>query len=414
MVYAYIGLPGSGKTLSSLALLLSELRAGRHVFTNIAGLDPTMVAYALSSKKRGDHYGLTYVEKYLHRFTLEYDVEVGVANGDASGNAAVNGPVTLNRFASPSQNVPFARRSLGVSKSIAEPSPASKIAPVVDKKPAVNLDHLYRVKHKSGVTNYYNVEGLSLLIKDVMSCKETVVILDECHEYLNPENFAVLRPFVKYISMARHYGHDLILITQHISDIWQPIQKRIHETHEFFRGQLGIRTHYKERVFYGANILAAPGYVRQRVNDKSLYHLYKSHEGDVKEHLPYMSIFKSVKFISLLAFLFVVVCFVLWKSQGAIAFLNRKSRGELYTDVKDTVPRYSRADNVIYVKYVVCGNFDCKAVRPDGTIITLPLDYASGRYPLEVRKYVQNSGSYYPSEPVPGSGSKSGRVQNAR
>jgi len=412
MVYAYIGLPGSGKTLSSLSLLLSELRAGRHVFTNIAGLDPTMVAYALSNKKRGEHFGLTYVEKYLHRFTLEYDVEVGVSTGDANGNANVNGPVTLNRFA-PSQNVPFARRTFGVSKS-SESASASKVLPVVDKKPSVNFDSLYRVKHRSGITNYYNVEGLSLLIKDVMSCKETVVILDECHEYLNPENFAVLRPFVKYISMARHYGHDLILITQHISDIWQPIQKRIHETHEFFRGQLGIRTHYKERVFYGANILASPGYVRQRVNDKSLYRLYKSHEGDVQEHLPYMSIFKSAKFIAIFVSAFFVFLFVAWRSQGAIAFLDKKSKGDLSMDVKDTVPRYSRSDNFIYVKYVVCGNFDCKAVRPDGTTITLPLDYASGRYPLEVRKYVQNSGSFYPPEPVPGSGSKSGRVQNAR
>jgi len=406
MVYAYIGLPGSGKTLTSLALLLSELRAGRHVFTNIAGLDPTMVSYALSAKgRKGEHYGLTYVEKYLHRFTLEYDADVGVKpdNGFAPvANAAPSPVPALNRFAT---------RKLGVS-NVVESAPASNASPVVDKSPVA--ESVYRVKRKTGITSYYNVEGLSLLIKDVMSCKETVVILDECHEYLNPENFAVLRPFVKYISMARHYGHDLILITQHISDIWQPIQKRIHETHEFFRGQLGIRTHYKERVFYGSNILAAPGYVRQRVNDKSLYKLYKSHEGDAKEHMAYMSVFKNAKLLFLFVVFFVAVVFVAFFAPGAWSFVDAKRTGKPLHAVKDTVPRYNRNENVIYVKYVVCSHFDCKAVRPDGTTITLPLDYASGRYPLEVRKYVQNGSSFYPSEPMPGAGSKSGRVQNAR
>jgi len=400
MIYAYTGLPGSGKTLSSLALLLSELRKGRHVFTNIVGLDPIMISYVLSKKVKDDHhsFNLSYVEKHLHRFTLEYGVDVGVPSADGNGNADANVPVTLNRFA-PVQNAAFARRKLGALN--ANESTSVSKAPPVDKKPVVSLDNVYRVKRKSGITNYYNVEGLSLLIKDVMSYNETVVILDECHEYLNPENFAVLRPFVKYISMARHYGHDLILITQHINDIWGPIQKRVHETHDFFRGQLGIRTQYKEKVYYGSNVLTSPGYIRQRTDDKSLYKLYKSHDNGAKEHLQYISIWKSGKFVALLVFLALLILFFAHGLGSSSAYVDRVVYDKGKKVAVDSVHRYSRAENVIYVKYVVCGDFDCKATRPDGTTITLPLDYASGRYPLEVRKYVQNVNSY-PVAPVPG------------
>lgn len=41
MIIAYTGLPGGGKSLSALDdYILPALRAGRHVFSNIVGLDP--------------------------------------------------------------------------------------------------------------------------------------------------------------------------------------------------------------------------------------------------------------------------------------------------------------------------------------------------------------------------------------
>lgn len=356
MVYAYTGLPGAGKTLSALALLISELRAGRHVFTNIAGLDPVMISYALAFK--GQTFSLSYVHKYLHRFTLEYD------------------------------------------------------------NPSAAEAKVFKRTSKDGVVNFYNAEGMSFLISDIMSYKETVVILDECHEYLNPEAFNTLRPFVKYISMARHHGHDLILITQHITDIWFPIQKRIHETHDFFRGQLGVKTHYKERVFYGSNVTVAPGYTRQRVNDKKLYLLYKSHDGGAEEKLNYMSIWKNKKFIFYVLLVFGISFFVLYRVSNNLLFIDKLSEPHHSADA--SAPRYSRDENVLYVKYVTCGQFNCVAMRPDGTTVTLPLDYDSGKYPLEVRKYVQSSVyGGYGSGSAPGANAKAavsngGGVPHAR
>jgi hypothetical protein len=350
VVYAYTGLPGSGKTLSSLALLLSELKAGRHVFCNIAGLDAMMVSFALDSGG-GSGFSRSYVEARLHRFSLSF------------------------------------------SDAIAEETRVFK-----------------KIFH-DGSLCYSCSQGLELLIADVMSFRETVVILDECHEYLNPENWSVLRPFAKYISMARHYGHDLVLITQHISDIWIPIQKRIHETHDFFRGQLGFRTHYKERVYYGCNVLAKPGYVRQRVDDKRLYRLYRSHEGGATERMRYMSIWDSKKFIFFI-FLFFLCCgFSFYNLRRGAAFLGTLSSPPA---ASPPAPRYSVDENVLWVKYVVCGNFDCRAVRPDGTAVTLPLDYDSGKYPLEVRKYVQGNNYGYPSSSGGGRGAAGGGVPDAR
>jgi len=162
MVYAYVGLPGSGKTLSSLALLLSELRAGRHVFTNIVGLDPFMISLALSA--RGKEFTLSHVDKYLHRFTLEYGVNLG--------DPAPAAPIPSSPNVIPA-SVPGFRRLGSAGDSTASVASSSGSYPV--RKLSASLDK-YRVKRKGGVVSYYNSEGLSLLLNDVMSRGESVVI----------------------------------------------------------------------------------------------------------------------------------------------------------------------------------------------------------------------------------------------
>lgn len=344
MIIAYTGLPGGGKSLSAIAdYVLPSLRRGRHVFCNIAGLSPLMVAARLSS--RDNVFTTSYVNRYLHRFSMSF-------NDDEAARARVF------------------RRSL-----------------------------------PGGSVHYANAEGLVVLIGEAMSCgekgAEPVVILDECHEYLAPENWKALRPFAKYVSMARHYGHDLVLITQHITDIWEPLQRRVHETHDFVRGTLGLRAQYMEKVYHGCNIFAPPGYTRQRLNDKGLYALYSSHDGGAKEHLGYMSIWKNTKFVAMLAVILFIVCFSAWHLRSGFfgplgdRYGSSSSSGSL-------APEYPLSANVVYVKYVVCGSFDCKATRPDGSVLVLPLDYASGRYPIEVRKYVPSGDSFFGSSGGPG------------
>ena len=254
-----------------------------------------------------------------------------------------------------------------------------------------------------GSRYYANSEGLLRLLEEVMSKKEAVLILDECHEYLCPENWKLLRPFLKYLSMARHYGHDIVLVTQHVSDIWEPLRNRIHETHDFTRGLLGFRSQYRETVYHGWNVHSHSNHTRQRVNDKTVYSLYSSHDGGAKEHMKYMSVWQNKK---LLFYLFLIVFFFsfsavfLWRG---LAFY-RGSAAPSPSPSAVRAPEHSLGSNVIYVKYVVCGAFDCKAVRPDGTVLTLPLDYASGRYPLEVRKYAPHpSNSFLGGSAQPGS-----------
>jgi len=340
MIYAYTGLPGSGKTLTALEFVLSELAKGRHVYTNIVGLSSTMISWKLSGS--GVIYSTSYVERYLHRFSMSFSDDAAERSG------------------------------------------------------------VFRKELNDFSIYYANAEGLNLLVEDVMRHNEAVVVLDECHEYLAAENWKTLRPFAKYISMARHYGHDLILITQHIMDIWPPLQRRIHETHDFFRGQLGFKTHYRERVYYGCNVIAAPGYSRNKINDKSLYHLYKSHDNGANERLGYMSIWKNRKLVAFVFLAFFFFSFSVYSLYNGI--FNSESKLLSPSAPSLPAPEYSQNANVVYVKYVVCGAYDCKATRPDGSVIILPLDYASGKYPVEVRKYVPSSNSFLGNVPgVPGS-----------
>jgi zona occludens toxin (predicted ATPase) len=334
VIIAYTGLPGGGKSLSAIAdYVLPELRRGRHVFCNISGLSPLMVSVKLGT--RGNAVTTPYVNRYLHRFSMSF-------NDDEASRSKV-----------------FRR--------------------VLD----------------DGSVYYANVEGLLALLSDVMAFNELgsepVVVLDECHEYLASDNWKALRPFAKYVSMARHYKHDLVLITQHISDIWEPLRLRVHETHEFVRGRLGFRTQYMERVYHGCNVFVDPASTHQRFNDKSLYMLYSSHDGGGKEHLGYVSIWRNRKILLFVFLVFFLLFFSLYNLRHGLfgAF------GEKYSQPPAPAPEYSLGSNVLFVKYVVCGAFDCKATRPDGSVLTLPLDYASGRYPVEVRKYVPVSNSSF-------------------
>jgi len=329
MIIAYIGRPGSGKSLSALDdYVIPQLKKERHVYCNISGLDPLRIAGRLNVRT-------SQVNRYLHRFAMAFD--------DVESR---------------------------------------------EKK------QFFTVR-PDGSRYYSDAAGLEKLLNDIMQHKEAVLVLDECHEYLCSENWRVLAPFKKYLSMARHYGHDIILITQHIKDIWEPLLFRIHETHSFTRGALGFRTHYRESVYGGWNVFVEPSYSKNRLNDKSLYALYKSHDDGAKEHMSYASIWRNKKLVALIAL--VVGCF-------GYSFHNIMTKGILGNVGKSTVPavvspvdEYNVSSNVIYVKYVVCGNYDCKATRPDGSMLTLPFDYASGKYPLEIRKYVpSNSGSSVP------------------
>jgi zona occludens toxin (predicted ATPase) len=277
---------------------------------------------------------------------------------------------------------------------------------------------IFKFREKDGSFYYANSEGLVLLVSDVMKYSEAVLILDECHEYLSPMNFRLLEPVKKYISMARHYGHDLVLITQHVSDIWEPIARRVHETHNFVRGFLGFRGRYTEIAYHGINIFAMPRYSKGRVNDKSLYCLYQSHKEGAREHLSYMSIWSNRKFVAFaaMALLMLGVGFSWLFSQGGpFGWVDDSPADKIVADL--SAPKYNQRDNVVYVKYVVCGNYDCTAVRPDGSSVKLPLDYDSGKYPVSIVRFsnVQNGngGSVFGGLPASVRPAAGGGVQNA-
>lgn len=244
----------------------------------------------------------------------------------------------------------------------------------------------YMHTRDDGTKYYANVQGLEKLMDQVMEYNEALFILDECHEFLAPENWKLLGKFRKYLSMARHYGHDIVLITQHIDDIWQPIKNRIHETHNFVRGQLGSKNQYSEVVYHGHNVYGDPAFKKNRLNNKRLYVLYASHDNGAQEHLKYISIWQNKKFVALLSVGVSMLIFSVF-----FIFSNGGISGMLMSVVPETgktkPTRYNESDmKVVYVRYVVCDLVQCKGVKPDGSVILLPLDYDSGKYPFRVER----------------------------
>jgi len=298
VIIAYTGPGGSGKSLSALDdYVLPELRRGRHVFCNISGLDPLMISWKLST--RDNIVSTRYVNRYLHRFSMSFSD---------------------------------------------------------DEAP---LTRIFKKRLSDGSFYYANMEGLSLLLAEVMSFKvkgeEPVVIIDECHEYLNSSYWKTLEPFKRYVSMCRHYGHDLVLITQHISDVWEPLLKRVHETHDFSRGKSGFRTQYQEHVYYGSNILKEPAYTRQRFNDKSLYALYRSRDDGAEEHLSYVSIWRNKKVVAFIVGIPLLIFFGVWNiKDGIFPDANKKPSSSSSSAEVSDFSRHFSGSNVIYVKYVTC------------------------------------------------------------
>jgi zona occludens toxin (predicted ATPase) len=343
MIVCYTGTPGGGKSLSSISdFLLPQLLKRRHVFCNIIGLNPILIGARLDRPNGGtaNRFSTLDVNRYLHRFAMAFDDE------------------------------------------------------------RAQKERSFFVLRPDGSRYYSNEQGLFRLVNDLLAYPDAMLVLDECHEYLAPENWKLLRFFAKYVSMARHEGHDLILITQSVTDIWEPLRNRIHETHVFNRGRLGFRSQYKDTVYSGWNVYGEPLSSRQRMDDKSIYPLYKSRSDGTEEHLDYTSIWSNKK---LLLMLFIGISFIVFPavwlvSQGGLFGWAQKDKAPSSESLQPA-PEYSQSSNVIFVKYVVCGAYDCKATRPDGSVVTLPLDYNSGKYPVEVRKYVPNNNSYLGSFP---------------
>lgn len=295
MILAYTGRPGAGKTLSALEdYILTCLKAGRHVFTNITGLCSIRIAQYLKTTTPN-------IRRLLHDWS--------------------------------------------------------------------KMD--------------WNTDSLDVLLSELSKYKEAVLVLDECHIWLGPDMNAKLRQVKIFFSLHRKGAFDIVLITQHIDDIWKPLMVRIEETHVFERGKKGFRTQYTEYIFFGSNITANPVNTVSRYDNKKLYTVYASREEGTTERLNYLSIWANKKLIFYVGFSFfgMIVVLYLFLTKGLFGWASNEPSTQLVD-----APRMEAGKNVVYVRYVSCDLTTCRGVQPDGSIIVLPIDYDSGKYPFTVRR----------------------------
>jgi len=232
-----------------------------------------------------------------------------------------------------------------------------------------------------------NLSELEKIVVELEKTQNSLLILDECHEWLSPENWKQLKFFRSFLSMCGHMGHDIVLISQSIDDIWEPLRNRVHETHVFVRGKLGFRSVYEEFVYRGCNIYTAPAYKNNRKDDKKLYACYRSmNSGADDKAVKYVSIWKNKKLLGMIFFVFFLISLfiALLATHGTSFFPSVPGVSSSSAAVAKKVNRYDRQSNVIYVKYVSCDLTLCTGVRADGSTFILPLDYESPKYPFKI------------------------------
>ncbi|WP_323948280.1 zonular occludens toxin domain-containing protein [Aeromonas hydrophila] len=117
-------------------------------------------------------------------------------------------------------------------------------------------------------------------------------IIDECH-FQYPKTGRGkkasddIADCLEYFSMHRHYGHDILLMTQSLGKLNRDLRDMIEVQYSVSKHTaLGSQKSYTRKTLDGAGVRPAVTFTGVRTYDAKYYPFYKSHtqsEGDVKE-----------------------------------------------------------------------------------------------------------------------------------
>lgn len=110
-------------------------------------------------------------------------------------------------------------------------------------------------------------------------------IIDEAHSYMSGEKYRSLSHLKQFISLHRHNGNDVILITQHPDDIWSTIIKRVEQTHYLKKHPTKGAEYYKEYIYAKFKIEGEALIEHTRKQNQKIFPLYQSRQFTQKKEI---------------------------------------------------------------------------------------------------------------------------------
>lgn len=230
----------------------------------------------------------------------------------------------------------------------------------------------------------------------------TLTILDEAHRYFSPSAYKSLGKsgIKEFISLHRHYGNDIVLMTQHIDDIWSGIKTRIEQTHYLYKNPLSTNQNkYIEKIYIGSDVNKEPLLKKAKEYNKKIFPLYQSRKvTDSGERNYRVNPWLQKKFIWRLALIVAILSFIIYRvfSTDLIPEVKKKKIDELPAIKVDSISKgldksdilrkiqEIQAPVLVYVSYSCSGNM-CKIVSPDGEITIIPKIFFNDEKNMPIR-----------------------------
>lgn len=164
-----------------------------------------------------------------------------------------------------------------------------------------------------------------------------LVVLDEAQNYFGSRNWESKenKELIPYLTRHRHYGHDVVVITQNIESIDITFRRLLGLTYSIKRAEmLGLKASSIVYIFDRCNVDRAPLGRTWFKYDKNIFRIYSSYVAeDVTEDRKTVNPVLRSPAIWATAFLFFGGIFYLWHSDALDTLMQRKHRKQVEAPV---------------------------------------------------------------------------------
>lgn len=182
-----------------------------------------------------------------------------------------------------------------------------------------------------------------------------LTVIDEAHRYFGGGKYKKLDGAKEFISIHRHHGNDVILITQHPNDIWSGILTRVEQTHVLRLHPTKNDKSYQDFVYVGFKTEGSHLFVTDKTFNPKMFSLYQSRQfTEKKQKSNKISPWKNPKVKKLIIVTVVFVSIgVYMLAKNGIPLLNRMN-----TETETT----KETTNVKKEKISVNGDLESKQI----------------------------------------------------